>query len=314
MTKISEQAENKIEITGTIVETTLQEKEKNGNPYINGYIDIEAEDGNVHRVSVFANKYKKDAKDRSKFTKEVSGLYTGLTTVKDTYEVGNKVRINQGQYGANDYVGADSILRTYPQISSNFFNRLKETDEFKPESKFTIRMIVSQVKEEKNRQGEETGRVILEGYVPVFGGKIAPFTGTVEAGKKADYVLENYEKNGTVTVYGKIVNFTETIEKEIEVEFGDPSIETTTKTVREYQITGGGKLSEFDEDDANCDAYDPNELKKALQEREAYLEELKAKKEQSNVSDGFPDEKKKSPFEDKKVDKKTDKKESFKWD
>jgi hypothetical protein len=72
-------------------------------------------------------------------------------------------------------------------------------------------------------------------------------------------------------VYGDIVNFKEVKETEVAVAFGKPQKKITTKTVREYLITGG--TDPYEEESAK--AYTIEAIQQAMVERETYLSELK---------------------------------------
>ncbi|ALS22193.1 hypothetical protein [Paenibacillus naphthalenovorans] len=271
--KTMREATNIAEVEGLVKDIRIEKKLVSGKDAITGEIDIQVEEGSVHTFRVFSYKLNKEGNE--------SGLYKGIETVMNEYksiekhgiEDADKVRITQGKIGLNEYYGQDDQLRSFPQLSTNFINRV--TDNFEPKAKFELEMVVASVKEEVKNE-EETGRAIIKGYVPLYGGKVIPFEVVVAEKKAVDYVLNNYEKGNTVTVFGNIVNNTIVTKKEIEVGFGQPQEKITRTTVREYLVTGG--TSPKDEDDEA--AFDMELIKKALKERETYLKELKEKKKQ----------------------------------
>lgn len=268
------QADNQVIIEGILVEKRLEQKANNeGKEYITGELDIEVRENEVHTVRVFSNKLKQDGSE--------NGIYKGLVTVDEEYksiashgrEEADKVRITQGQVGINDYYGQDGMLRTFPQLSTNFVNRLAASDEFNPRAEFEVEIFVkSIVPEVKN--DEETGRVKVNGIIPLYGGKVAPFEFMVSE-EGSEYVSDNYEVASTVKVYGDIINYKETKKTEQAVAFGKPKEKITYNTVREYLITGGSEP--YDEDDAK--AYSIESIQQAMVERETYLTELKVKSE-----------------------------------
>lgn len=287
------QAENRVVIEGTLVEKRLEEKaNRDGKEFIAGELDIETKENEVHTVRVFSNKYKQDGSE--------NGIFKGLKTVEEEYksvashgrEEADRVRITQGQIGVNDYYGQDGMLRSFPQLSTNFVNRLNPTDEFNPRAEFEVEAFVKAVIPEIKNE-DETGRVKLQGIIPVYGGKVIPFEFLVTE-EGSDYVDSNYEAGNTVKVYGDIVNFKEKKVVVEEVAFGKPKEKITYNTVREYLITGGGEPYEED----NAKAYTVETIKQAMVERETYLAELKAKKDQPKQ------EEKKGGFGSKSSDKK----------
>ncbi len=269
------EADNQIVIEGILLENKLEEKEVSKKDAITGELEIETSEGSTHTIRVFAYKLKQDGTE--------SGLYKGLKTIMDEYksvasvgrENADKVRINQGRLGVNEYYGQDGMLRSNPQLSTNFINRIQanELETYEPKAEFEVEIIVQGVKEETNKDGDETGRIIVNGLVPIYGGKIVPIKFVVADEGAASYVTDNYEKGLTAKVFGDIVNHVEVTKTEVEVGFGKPQTKVTRKTTRELVITGG--TPPYDED--NVKAYSVELIKKAMTEREVYLEELKNK-------------------------------------
>ncbi|MWV44893.1 hypothetical protein GRF59_14825 [Paenibacillus sp. HJL G12] len=280
-------------IEGTVKDVRIEEKEINGKDAISGEIDIQVAPEFVYTVNVFS--YKMNQKG------EISGLYKSYCTVRDEYktidrdgiEAADKVRIDHGKNGKNEYVGQDGEFKSYPQLSTTFINRVKENDVFEPKAKFTLEMVVAGTSEEK-RGGEETGRLILRGYVPGYQEgkddtkKIFPFEVIVAEPHSIQYVENTYEKGQTVKVFGDIVNQTIISKKTIEVGFGEPQEQIDRKSVREYIVTGG--TPPMDEDDKN--AFDTTLIKQALKKREEAIEKKKAEKkskenQQQSSNGGF---------------------------
>lgn len=267
------EATNEATIEGILQELRLEVKKVNEKLAITGEIDIKTDENSVHTVNVFAYKLNKEGKE--------SGIFKGLNTVKSEYksiasyseEEADKVSITAGKLGVNEYF-AQEELKTYPQLSTNFINRLKPNDEYKPRAEFEVEVYIKSVKDEI-KNDEETGRVLVDTYVPVYGGKVIPFKFVVNDPHAAEYVKDNYELGTTATLYGDIVNQVHTKTKQVEVGFGKPQEKITRTSVREYVITGGS--IPYEEDDAK--AYKKEVIKKAVTEREVYLEEKKNKKE-----------------------------------
>ncbi|PHA03038.1 hypothetical protein COE51_01460 [Bacillus pseudomycoides] len=288
------QADNQAVIEGVLLEKRIEEKEVNKKLAITGEFDIEVAEGEVHTLKVFSYKLKQDGTE--------NGIFKGLKTVMDEYksvasegkEEADKIRITNGQIGINDYYGQDGKLKSFPQLSTNFINRVKAGEDFEPKAEFELELFVKAVIPEVKNE-EETGRAILQGFVPLYGGKVMPFTFIVENEGAVEYIQDNYEPGSTVKVYGDIVNKVEITKVLEEVGFGKPKEKINRKTVREYIITGGSEP--YDEE--NVKSYSGETIKKALTEREIYLEELKNKKNEPKK-----EEKKKGfdtkPKEDKK--------------
>lgn len=276
------QAENTVHIEGILKEKRFEATEINGKPVIRGEVDIEVRENEVHTINFFSYKYKMDSNEENE-------IYKGLVTVMNEYkainEVGkeeaDRVRITQGRIELNEYYGQDGTLRSFPRISSSFINRVNDLSTYNPKAEFKVEVVVKDAREEFDKEENPTGRVILDTYIPLYGGKVIPFTFVVvEDG--ADYVLSNYEAGQTVRIWGDVINYKEIIEHTIEAAFGKADKKVTSKTIKEFLVTGGSEP--YDEDDEK--AFDPKLIKKALTEREIYLEELKNKNKNKGKESG----------------------------
>lgn len=264
------EAENRVVIEGTLLEVRHNEwKSKEG---LNIELDIEVAENEVHTVHGMTRYKKKDGSENAiaKGYKTIIDEY--LTVAKHGRDQADKVRVTQGKIGVNEYYGEDGMLRSFPQISTNFVNRIGAGDTFTPKAEFEVEVFVKSVVPEIKNE-EETGRLKVNTIIPVFGGKVIPFEFMVSE-QDANYVSDNYEVGCTTSIYGEIVNFKEVKEIEIPVAFGKPQKKITTKTIREYLITGG--TDPYEEDDTKV--FSIEALKKAMVERETYLLELKNKK------------------------------------
>jgi hypothetical protein len=307
---------NNIHIEGIVKDIRIDEKPINGQDAISGEVDIQVTPESIHTLNVFS--YKLNQK------KEVSGLFKTLVTIRDDYktidvhgiESADKVRVetsgsfDNGKVGKNEYASPDGEWKSYPRLTAKFINRIKSGEVFEPQAKFTLEIAVSSMKEEM-RNGEETGRLILKGYIVNYQEqkddtkKIYPFDFVVQNPVSVSYVQDNYEKGQTVKIFGDIVNTKVVTEKLVEVGFGEPQKEYDRKEVREYIIVGG--TPPYDEDDKN--AYDVGLIREAVKKRDAAIEKKKEEKKSNTSSQnggtgfGKPDpfansDAKKDPFVD----------------
>lgn len=295
------QAFNEVAVEGLLQEVRLEErKTADGREFIGGEIDVEVSEGSVHTFRLFSMKHKKDGSE--------NGIFKGLKTVKDEYvsiakvgrEDADKVRITAGQIGINDYVGGDGQVKSYPQLTTNFINRVQANDEFEPKAEFDVELVVQSVIEEVNRDGEETGRVKLKGFVPLFGGGIAPLE-FVADGDNAEYIREEFDKGKTVRVNGEIINKVEITKTQSGSGFGKPKEKIKRDFIREYLIAGGEEPYEED----NVNTYDVKLIGKALTEREIMLENLvKEHEEKGKNNKSKPAKEEKKGFGSKPSEKK----------
>jgi len=286
------EALNEVFIEGILKEKNLElatvNSEKGKQDVIRGELIITTDEKSEHKVRVFANKLTKDNRENS--------VYKGLVTVMEEYvsiadalkngataeEAKNsatKVRITKGRLGINDYYTPTGELRSYPQITTNFVNRVDETKGFTPKAEFTVEMFFKAIKKEIKNE-EETGRLIIEGIVPMYGGVVAPITFVAGDEDTVNYLEMNYEVGKTGKVWGEIVNVVETTVK-VEKGFGKSKEKIIVNVLNELEITGGEE-EQYDEDDER--SYSVDVIKAALAERDIYLDELKKKSKDNSKS------------------------------
>lgn len=268
------QAFNKVIVEGILSENKLEIKTTNdGRVYIAGEMVIEVDKENVIPVSAFSFEKKKDGTDNV--------VFKSLKTVMDTFksiatagrENADKVRVTTGEVSVNEFYTPDGRLVSYPRIRSSFFNKV--VSDFAPKAEFQVEVFIASKKPEIVNE-EESGRLVLKGIIPIYGGKVEMVDFVVADKKGIDFIDGNYETGHTAKIAGKIIN---AVKKTVKIEdtgFGDP-IETVTTTVTREMLVTKGTLP-YDE------GYDKNEIKKALSDRETALQELKEKAKKTSGS------------------------------
>ncbi|QWU14334.1 hypothetical protein SAMN04487895_101636 [Paenibacillus sophorae] len=286
--KTLQEAQNVVHIEGIVKEVRIEEDKlpmPDGRELIKGEVDIQVDENSIHTINVFSFKLKKG-------TTDINSIYKGIKTIQEELKEGDRVRVTQGKVDLNEYIGQDDKLKSYPKINSNFINRVKDNEEFNPQATFSLDMMVANVKEE-TKDGEETGRAIIKGYIPMYNGSVIPFEVVVANPHAVNYVTNNYEKGLTVSVHGKIVNQTIVTKRLVEVGFGEPQEKIDRKTVREYLVEGGSVP--LDEDDKN--AFDVELVKKALKYREeVYIQGMRDKKKAKEQRNGGSGNNNNDPF------------------
>lgn len=294
--KTLRQGFNEVTIEGVLQEIKINEYNNDGKKSLSGKILIQKEEGSIHEISVYQNEKTKDGKDNA--------IYKGLETIKNEYksiaavgkEEADLVRATQAELNTNDYVGQDGKLRSFTKTKANFINRVQTVDNYEPKANFDVELFITKISKEISREGEETGRLIVEGVVPVYGGKVSPQT-FIAVGEGAEFIDSEYEKGQTVRIYGDIINNVEITRTEVAAAFGKPKVTIKEKFIREFLILGGEEP--YDEEDVK--SFSPELIKAALVEREAYLEELLNK---NNQKDKGRTETKRSGFGKKKEEPK----------
>lgn len=271
---------NKVTIMGTLNEINIEEKvSAEGKEYVQGTASIKVDqeiDGkhveNIIPIRMFSMRLKKDG------GKNV--VYDGIVKMKENFislaaaetpSQASKVVINGGQLQENMWLDkTTNQLRTAFQISSNFMKKAGPEDE--ETAFFELTGVVGDIRDEMDKDGNETGRLILKFIVVGYLGKTDVIQLIADRPSAINFIRNNWEKGDTVSLNG-IVNMSYTVKTWTEEQgFGEPIKRSRTESKRELIITGGS--TSFDEELS----YDMDAIKLALDERQTRIDKLSEKK------------------------------------
>lgn len=262
------QSVGKVNIEGILAECQIDEAVDNmGDKILKGYLVVKTSDTNDVRLSVYVKELTKKG--------ETNPAYTGMMTVKNQYKSMAKfgddadaVQILAGDFAP--FTGRNG--QTAVGYRASFVNRVeKNSDKYRPHAEFDIETYVKNIIPEVDKEGNETGRVIVNGWFVEYSG-IEPVTfvapATDEDGNEiASAILETYHAGDTVKYFGDIVN--QRIEKKIPIAIGKPR--TVTSYVNELLITGA--TESYADNPATEDlAYSADEIAQAVQQREETIQ------------------------------------------
>lgn len=272
------QANTKVEALGVVSEIKLEESVKDGKKTIKGEVVVQTGDINFVTFNVYVNEKKNDGDDNPAFK--------GIKTVMDEFksinkfgrEEATKVIVENGRITPNTYISKrDNEAHTAMRYQNTFFKRYDGSEEdFEPKASFELEMIITSIANEifsnGENKGEETGRVVVKGWMPTYSGiepivLIAP-----EEFGIAEAILEDYAPNQTVKFYGDIINSRAEFYEEVPVKIGKPIKKKRTIYKDEMIITGA---SEAYDEDSVTKPYDTDTIRQAITERETRIEEMK---------------------------------------
>lgn len=274
------QSTNRVTITGILSELNIEPKTTaDGREYVQGSAKIKVDQEingqmteNEIPIRMFSMKKKKDGTDNAVYQGiiKMAEDYTSLA-VAETPAQASVVTISSGQIQENSYVDKTTgVVRNGFQIASNFMKKASSDDEQK--AKFELSGVIGNIDDEKDKDGEETGRLIIKFIVVGYLGRVDVVTLIAENPVAVNHIRSNWEKGDTVSLAGT-VNMTYKIETwEEEQGFGEPIKRSRTVSKRELLITGGSPCG-LDEELS----YDSDAIKLALDERTSRLNELKEK-------------------------------------
>jgi len=286
------QGKNALTIVGAIKEHKLskfegKDKEGKSQTSINGSFVVKAGEFKEVEVNVFVAEKTSKGKNNKTFDVLKSILDETNKTMANAKEdeVVTKVRIQ----GSGDFT---------PQFKEDIYKK-KEGDEVattnkidlgygnvtidnsitedKYKAEFDVEIYVTTVEEELDKDENETGRVKVKGWLPVYGGKVIPISmvagmTTDDDGEEiniAEGILDSVEEGGTFNAWGDI-NF-EKIVEEIKKggSIGKAKVETKNTYINELVITGGDVVEDEEKE------FEEELIKQAKLERDKVIEEKK---------------------------------------
>lgn len=268
---ITTQAENKVNISGTLLNVDFGEgKTGAGAPYKRATVTVRVkqtyggkEEISDIPVSMFATEFTAKG-GKNPAWDSILKLQEMKTAQNVGIDAASHVIISGTSLQENVFVSRTGQLITGWQIRGSFINEKKAADV----ATFTTEIFIFGMKDEEDRDGNTTGRLIIRGGVVQYNGKLDIVDFIAESPDTVEYITRNWETEGTVTVRGRV----RVASREEEVApsgWGEDVPETTTRLVRELIITTGDDACKEEEF-----AYNVDEIKKAYNERKAMIEQI----------------------------------------
>jgi len=276
-------AENKVKIEGILSEVDLKygSFNKNGSPMksVGGTIKVRVDQtlpsGEKQELEIPVHMFASELTNKG----TANPAFESIERVMNEYvsiaaagiESADRIRITGGNIQMNEYYGQNGNLVSFPRISASFVSKIKR-DDCKPEATFSTVFQVGSMGYKTDAEGVEDKNCFeIKGALPQYGGKvdIVPFVAT--SANVINGVSGSWAVGDTVKANGRL-NFTsKSVETTVEVDFGEPQVQTHTISVSELVLTGGSATpleGEF--------AFDADEIAAALKDRQARLAESKA--------------------------------------
>lgn len=272
------QANAKAYAVGTVSEKDLKVVTEDGGTKITGHITVKTSDVNFVKYNVNVNEKTKAGTDN----KTYAGIQTVMNEYKSIAEVGEeeatKVKVTGDISPFTDKQSGEKKV----SYKSNFFNRLKPTDDYEPKAEFSVEVFISGINPEIDTEGVETGRIVVSGWMPTYNG-IEPIE-LVAEGEVGQAVDSGFEVGQTVEFYGEIINNRIETITEIPVKIGKPRKKVTVEVKSDLLITGASEA--YEEGITPELPYVADTIQAAIQERTNRLEEAKAKAQSGAKASG----------------------------
>lgn len=280
------QADAKVTVVGIVSDKKLEMKTENGVRTIEGTITIKTSDTNFVQMRVRCADKKKDGTENKTFT----GVMTVMNEYKSIADNGADEADRVRTSGQINLFRSNNNGNEIVSYTSNFFNRIKPNQDYEPKAEFEVEMYIKTLVPEMNKDGEETGRYKIVGWIPTFNG-IEPLELFVPE-ELADVVSNTYEPKQTARFYGEIVqNVTyETIERPMA--FGVKK-ETKANFINELVVTGGSPAYNAETEEevvkgGNQIPYNPDTIQAAIEERDRRIKEEQNKPKTNTTANNKP--------------------------
>lgn len=260
---------NKVNIVGLLSENNIEQREKDGRKYVTGNIKLQVSPESIIPINVFSFENTKAGTKNPSYSQIMSLCEKGVSLAACGGDVtkASKIRANTCRFEENMFASRfNGNIVSSTRITGSFFS-LGASEDLK--ATFNCGIFIKAIKDEIDSEGEETGRLLIEGIIEQYN-RWDSMTFIAENKQAVDYIRSNWEKGDTVSISGKIVSktITQTVTSGDEGGFGEPEEETRTYHRIEYVITSG---SEPKEDEF---AYDKEKVKEGLADRERRKAEL----------------------------------------
>lgn len=271
---IMTQSTNKINVVGKLLDAVINDGSlSDGRKYKRANVTVRVtqtyggrEETSEIPVSMFAAQYTQQNKPNPGYA-QIEALAEMKTAQMVGIDNADTVRISGANLRENNFVSRNSgqLINGW-QINTSFVSTGGKTDV----ASFLIDIYIMDMHPETDREGDETGRLVIKGGIVQYQGRLDVLEFIVENPDTVDYIERNWNIDDTVQVKGRIrVTSTEEKAAATESSWGEDIPETSTRTVRELIVTKGSD-EPFEEDFA----YDKTDIKKAFNVRKALIEQL----------------------------------------
>lgn len=265
------------------IKTVQNQKSENyGKEFIQGSIDVATDEAGLNVLTVhytYITEFTKNNKQDSRFINLKKIMNEDKTWLKVGKDEATKVKLTPAA-ALNDFYpqGGDQLVSS-PRNEGGFINIVNELE---PEGinrqKFTFDAVITGVTlVEANPETNTEEYAKINAAIFNFRNAILPFPLIAKSKAAINYFM-GLEASPTEPVYtqvwGEIVSTTVKVEKVVESAFGEPSVDISERSRKEWVVTGAKPEPYIFNDESTITIKD---IEKALADRNIYLEEVKAR-------------------------------------
>lgn len=266
----------------TIRTVQNQQSENYGKEFIQGSVDVATDEAGLNVLTVhytYITETTKNDKPDSRFSNLKRIMEEDKTWLKVGKDAATKVRLTPSA-ALNDFYpqGGDQLVSS-PRNEGGFINIVSELNPEGPgRQKFTFDVVITGANlVEGNPETGVEDYVKLNAAIFNFRNAILPFPLVAKSKEAINYFM-GLEASPTEPVYtqvwGEIVSTTVKIEKVVESAFGNPTVDVSERSRKEWVVTGAKPEPYVFGIDSTITMED---LTKAVADRNVYLEEVKTR-------------------------------------
>ena len=268
-----------------------QQSANYGKEFINGSVSVATDEAGLNVLTVhytYVTEMTKQGKQNATYA-NLKRIMEGKTWVTDGKEAAMKVRLTPSA-ALNDFYpqGGDQLV-SQQRNEGGFVSIVTDLAPEGPgRQKFTFDTVITGV----TLVEADPDKNISEDYARIncaifnFRNDILPFSLVARSQGAIDYFmgLEASPSEPVYTqVWGEIVSTTVRVEKKIESAFGEPTVDVSERSQREWVVTGAKPETYIF---GEADTITTEELSKAIANRNVYLEEVKTRAKEYYESKG----------------------------
>lgn len=259
-----------------------------GKEFISGSIDIATDEEAMNVLTVhftYMTEFTKTGAKNQTYANLQKIIREGKAWITDGKDVATKLKVDTS-LALNDFYNQDDSLVSVKTNEGGFVTLVNELCDENDRNTFQMDMFITGVKtiEADAEKGIDTPYDVLHGAVFNFRNDLLPVDFVVRNANGMKYFEDAGISNSTpvfTKVWGKIASTTSVTERVEESAFGEAAIKKYEKKTKEWVVTGTAKIPYDFGDETVLTADD---IKKAMQNRDVYLADIKQKRDEYNAA------------------------------
>lgn len=251
-----------------------------GKSFISGTLDIATDDDCMNVIPVhftYVTETTKDGRENATYKILSEIINGGKTVLANGKDEAKKVSVN-ASLRLNDYYNQNGELVSLKQNEGSFVNNVTVLRDENERNTFEADMLITGVTRVEKEDSDDY--CVVKGAIFNFRNDLLPVEFSIRNPEGMKYFedlgITNAEPIFT-KVWGKIQNLVTIKTVTEESAFGEAAVKTTRSTDRDWTITASAKIPYDFGDEKIITAED---IKKAVQDRETMLAEVKARREE----------------------------------